>query len=115
LRKIITLILLTLFIASKPCFAQTIDSVRDDLTIAQLPNKYYTSVGKKINSINEHLTKKSLKYLKRFQRQETKIRQKLEKLDPGSVANNADAKYKQLVQKVSSDSPDSLITSTGSE
>jgi phage-related protein len=115
LRKIVTLILFTLFIASKPCIAQTIDSVRDDLTIPQLPNKYYTSVGKKINSINQHLTKKSLKYLKRFQRQETKIRQKLEKLDPGSVANNADAKYKQLVEKVSSYSPDSLITSTGGE
>lgn len=115
MRKIITLILFTLFIACKPCIAQTIDSVRDDLTIPQLPNKYYTSVGKKINSINQHLTKKSLKYLRKFQRQETKIRQKLEKLDPGSVANNADAKYKQLVQKVSSYSPESLITSTGGE
>jgi phage-related protein len=67
--------------------------------IQQLPNKYYSKVQKKINSVNAQLTKKSLKYLRKFQNQQKKITEKLVKLHPELLVNNADSKYLELVKK----------------
>jgi hypothetical protein len=67
--------------------------------IQQLPNKYYSKVDKKINSVNAQLTKKSLKYLRKFQNQQKKITEKLVKLHPELLVNNADSKYLELVKK----------------
>jgi len=114
-RKFIWQLLIILLFASKPCTAQIIDSLAGLTIPPQLPGKYYTEVDKKISSINEQLTKKSLKYLEKFQRQETKIQRKLEKLNPGMIAENASAKYRELFQKVSSKSLDVSNTSITGE
>ena len=115
LRKIVALILLTLFIAFKPCKAQVIDSLAGVKIPTQLSDKYYSEVDKKINSVNGQLSKKSLKYLAKFQRQENRIQLKLAKLNPGLVADNTSARYMQLFQKISSKSPDSSNASVRGE
>jgi hypothetical protein len=113
LRKIVTIILLTFFIASTTCTAQSIDSISDLKETLKLPAKYYSKVDKKLSSINNQLTKKSLKYLAKFQRQEQRIQQKLLKIDGKVIADNSSASYLELYQRISSNSPDSsnaLIT-----
>ncbi len=57
------------------CFAQTYDSTVS--TISQLPDKYYSNIDHKLTSINDKLTKKSLKYLAKFQQHEKKITGKI--------------------------------------
>jgi hypothetical protein len=82
----------------------------------QLPDKYYSKVDKKISSVNDQLTKKSLKYLAKFQRQEKKLQQKIEKLNPDSAANvlsNADEKYNELSQKIKSKATGAIKMQSG--
>ncbi len=72
---------------------------------SQLPGKYYSKVDKKISSVNEQLTKKSLKYLAKFQRQEERLMQKIGKLNPenaNNILNLASEKYKGFSQKIKS-------------
>jgi hypothetical protein len=69
----------------------------------QISDKYYSKVNKKISSVNDQLTKKSLKYLAKFQRQERKLQQKIQKLNPGNATNvftSANDKYKEFSQKI---------------
>ena len=69
----------------------------------QLPEKYYSKVDKKISSIDNHLTRKSVEYLAKFQRQERKLRQKLEKLHTGNATNvftSADEKYNEFSDNI---------------
>ncbi len=80
--------------------AQSIDSSINLST--QLPEKYYAKVDKKLSSVNEQLSKKSVKYLAKFQRQEEKLQKKLNKLNPENVMANANEKYKELSQKIKS-------------
>lgn len=94
-------------------FSQNVDSVFQ--TATKIPAKYYSEVDKKINSFNGQLTKKSLNYLTKFQRQEKRIQQKLAKLNPGLVADNTSARYMQLFQKISSKSPNSSNASVSGE
>jgi hypothetical protein len=56
-------------------------------TAPQLSGRYYSKVDKKISSINGRLTKKSVKYLAKFQRRERKFKQKIENLHPGNATN----------------------------
>ncbi len=70
------------------------------LNVEKLPGKYYSKVNKKISSIDEQLTKKSVKYLAKFQRQERKLQEKLKKLNPEVAVENATEKYNELSQKI---------------
>ena len=77
----------------------------------KIPCKFYSKIDKKINSVNARLTNKSLKYLRKFQNQEDKITQKLVKLHPELLLNNADSKYLELIkdfEKSTTNSPHSI-------
>ena len=80
--------------------AQSIDSLAS--SAKDIPSKYYAKVDKKINSVGEQLTKKSIKYLTKFQKQEAKLQQKMQKQHPEFVIDSATEKYQTLSQKVSS-------------
>jgi|ERR1017187_1196904 hypothetical protein len=67
-----------------------------------IPDKYYSKVEKQLNSVNDQLTKKSLKYLAKFERQEIRLQQKLQKLNPELVIASAADKYNELSQKIKS-------------
>lgn len=97
-------VFLFIFITSSSLFSysQISDS---SLNIAQqLPKKYYSKINKKINSVDDQLTKKSIKYLAKFQRQEQQFQQRLQKLNPELIVTNADEKYKELLQKIKASS-----------
>ena len=69
----------------------------------QVPEKFYSKVDKKISSIDNHLARKSVEYLAKFQRQERKLRQKLEKLNTGNATNvftSADEKYNEFSDNI---------------
>ncbi|MGH2648210.1 MAG: hypothetical protein ACRDE8_11610 [Ginsengibacter sp.] len=71
-------------------------------TLQGLPSKYYSKVDKKISSVNDQLTKKSLKYLAKFQRQELKLQRRLQQLNPDVAITDATQKYNELAQKIKS-------------
>jgi hypothetical protein len=81
-------------------FGQVGDSSQQ--SAIQLPGKYYSKIDKKITSVNDQLTKKSLKYLAKFQRQEQKLQQRLQKLHPELALADATGKYSELEQKIKS-------------
>lgn len=93
---------LFILIALYPIFSYS--QIHDSsLNIAQqLPANYYSKVDKKLSSINDQVTRKSLKYLAKFQRQERKLQEKLIKLNPENVVENANEKYNELSQKIKS-------------
>jgi hypothetical protein len=78
-----------------------------------IPSRYYSKVNKKISSVNDQLTKKSLKYLAKFQRQEQKLQQKLAKLHPELPLINANEKYNELSQKIKSKTAGETKTASG--
>jgi hypothetical protein len=86
--------------ASITSYSQVPDSTLKNFP--QLPDKYYSKVDKKISSVNDQLTKKSLKYLAKFQSQELKLQQRLQKLHPELAVNNSTDKYTELFQKIKS-------------
>ena len=94
-----TLFILLLF-SSLVSFSQDVDSSTQ--TALQLPKNYYSKIDKKLTSVNDQLTKKSLKYLAKFKRQEKRIQQKLQKLHPELIATDATEKYTELSQKIRS-------------
>lgn len=73
-------------------------------TLQQLPAKYYTDVNKKLNGIENKLTKKSLKFLAKFQKHEKKLQKKLGTLntDATNVFAHSSEKYNQLSTKIQS-------------
>ncbi|KAA9042051.1 hypothetical protein FW778_08550 [Ginsengibacter hankyongi] len=91
-------ILILLIAINLSSFAQDRDSALQNAS--QIPAKYYSTVNKKISGINEQLTKKALKYLAKFQRQEQKLQQRLQKLHPELALNNAADKYNEFSQKI---------------
>jgi len=71
----------------------------------KISSKYFETVSKKTNSLQEKLDKKSQKVLDRFQKQEAKIKRKLIKIDSLAANNvfaNTQEKYKQLEEKLKS-------------
>lgn len=86
MRTCIYLILTILLFATNYCTAQNIDSLASP--IKDIPSKYYAQVDKKINSVDEQLTKKSIKYLTKFRKQEAKLQRKMQKLHPEFVIDS---------------------------
>lgn len=82
------------------CGAQSTDSLASPAK--DIPSKYYAKVDKKINSVDEQLTKKSIKYLAKFQRQEAKLQRKMQKLHPELVIGSAGEEYGALSRKIKS-------------
>ena len=106
----IYLILLLCSSASFLCYSQQRDSALNtarssDSSISEiqdLPSKYYSKVDKKLSLVNDQLTKKSIKYLAKFQRQEQKLQRRLQQLNPDLVVTDATQKYQELSQKIKS-------------
>ena len=59
-----------------------------------LPANYYSKVDKKLSSVSGQLTKKSIKYLEKLQKQQLKIQASIKKLNPESVRLFAGTKEK---------------------
>ncbi len=78
--------------------AQSTDSVFSN--IENFPGKYFSKVDKKISSINDRLSKKSAKYLSKFELRDSKIRKKLRKLNPDNLIVSGDEKFDELFKKV---------------
>ncbi len=93
-------LLLILCLIATHSKAQDADSVVQN--VQKLPGKYYSKVDKKISSVDEQLTKKSIKYLARFQKQEKKLQKKLQKLNSENVIADANEKYNEFSQKLKS-------------
>jgi hypothetical protein len=91
---------LFIFLASSSLFSYAQISDSSLKTSLQLPDKYYSKVNKKISSVNDQLTKKSLKYLAKFQGQERKLQQKLHRLHPELAMTDATEKYNEFSQKI---------------
>jgi hypothetical protein len=81
-------------------YLHNVDSSLSELQ--NFPSKYYAKVDKKISSVNDQLSRKSLKYLAKFQKQEKRLQQKLQKLNPGLAVTNANEKYAALSEKIKS-------------
>ena len=78
-------------------FSQSIDSSIN--TLQNLPSKYFSKIQNKISFLNEQMTKKSLKYLAKFEKQQKRLQEKLLKLHPElatSFLSNGKEKYDQL-------------------
>jgi hypothetical protein len=100
LRKIVTLILLILFIAFKPCTAQSIDSLAGN--VENLPGNFLAKIQKKYSSIEKNLAKKTTKYLAKMQRQEKKLQRKALKSDSAYITKtNIDSIYSAFTDKLS--------------
>jgi hypothetical protein len=81
--------------------AQSPDSLFN--AFLNIHGKYILTVDKKINSINEQIEKKSVRYISKFQRHEKKLLRKIEKLNPINSTNsliNTDEKYKEISQEI---------------
>ncbi len=92
------LILLILFCVAQDLSAQ--DSVQ---IIQQVSPNYIDVVAEKAKGLEEKLDKKSEKALDQLQKQEAKLRSKLEKIDSIAAKNvfaGAENKYKELEQKL---------------
>lgn len=108
MRKIITLILLTLFIASKPCTAQSIDSFAGN--IENLPGNFFAKIETKYASIEKNLSKKTTTYLAKMQRQEKKLQRKAAKADSGFIPHeNVDSVYSAFTSRLSSGGRTSVV------
>ena len=81
------------------CSGQSTDSLATG--IQNIPGKYYSKVQKKYSTIDNNLSKKSVKYLKKLQKQEGRINRKLSSID--SLTGKADKavtkKYASFIQE----------------
>ncbi|HVZ96605.1 MAG TPA: hypothetical protein VG847_07005 [Chitinophagaceae bacterium] len=69
-------------------------------TLQSLPSRYYSKADKKINAINQQLTKKTVKYLSKFEKQEARLQKKLQQVNPQLQIAGAATKYDELKQKI---------------
>ncbi|HEV8083713.1 MAG TPA: hypothetical protein VGP55_10945 [Chitinophagaceae bacterium] len=67
-----------------------------------ISSKYYSTVDKKISSINDRLTKKSIKYLKKLEGEDKKIQRALNKVDSTTTNSfvNTNELYDEFTQKL---------------
>ncbi|MDE3184867.1 MAG: hypothetical protein KGM16_15760 [Bacteroidota bacterium] len=100
-----------IFCANTNCLAQNIDNFEDSARI--LPGRFYSKIDKKLNAVNDQITKKSLKYLSKFERQEGKLQQRLQKLHPELALQDASGKYSELLQKIKGKAPGIAKITTG--
>lgn len=71
--------------------------------VVEIPSNYASSVDKKINGLDDDLTKQSQKYLKDFARQEEKLLKELSKIDSSAAASmlkSGKDKYEKLSQQL---------------
>jgi hypothetical protein len=81
------------------CFSQDTSKTSP----SQIPGKYFETVSKKANAIQQKLDKKSQKVIARMQREEAKLQKKLTKIDSLAAKNifsNSAEKYNQLQEKL---------------
>src|SRR5690242_9978237 len=66
-----------------------------------IPSKYYSKVQKKYSAIDNNLSKKSIKYLKKLQKQEDRINRKLSSIDslPGKANEAVTKKYESFINE----------------
>ncbi|MGN6435754.1 MAG: hypothetical protein ACTHMM_04440, partial [Agriterribacter sp.] len=72
-------------------------------SVVEVPSNYASRIDKKLNGLDNQLSKQSEKYLKSLSRQEEKLFKKLAKLDSTAATSafgDAKEKYKQLSQKL---------------
>ncbi len=77
----------------------------DTASVQNIPSKYYSAVQKKYAGIENKLTKKSLKYLAKFERQQQKLQARLARLHPettNGLLSTEDQKYKNLTEQLKS-------------
>jgi hypothetical protein len=82
-----------------PSIAQT----PPDTANGQVSTQYLQAVASRAGSLEQKLDRKTEKMLARLQKQESKMKKKLMKVDSSAAANvfgNADAKYKELEAKL---------------
>src|SRR5882724_3335245 len=70
--------------------------------ISNFPSRFIASVDKKINGLETQLEKQTVKYLKRLQKREAKLKRKLAKIDSTGASNlfTANEQYAALIAKV---------------
>jgi hypothetical protein len=84
-------LLITLLAVTLNCEGQSTDTTLQE--VQNIPAKFYSKVQKKYASLDKHLSRRSLKYLQKIQKQENRIRRKLSAVDSLSkITNEAVAK-----------------------
>lgn len=83
LRKIVTIVLLTLFIASKPCTAGSIKGVAGNLE--NLPCNLLAKIQKEYSALENSLSKKTTKYLNKMQLQEKMLQREVANADSAYI------------------------------
>lgn len=93
-------LLMFFFFTSTHCIAQSVDSLSAE--VQNIPDKFYSKVENKYSSIDKNLSKKSIKYLKKLQKQENKISSKLSLLDSTNNVTNKDVndKYNGFIESL---------------
>jgi hypothetical protein len=107
--------LFTLFVASSLFLFSQTPPTSQALSL-QLPGKFYTKIQKKLSSIDDKLTKKSLKYLAKFQRQELRIEKKLRRIDSLKAHDlfaGSERDYANFTCKIKLDTINSIGASVG--
>lgn len=92
--------IILIFIICLPARKVSGQSVDNTELIEKIPARFYSKIEKKINSVDERITKKSLKYLSKFQRQEQKLQQKIQRLNPELVLQDATGRYTGLLKVI---------------
>ena len=105
MRRMSLILALVMSLSVTKSLSQRNDSIAP---IENIPQRYYSKVDKKISSLNEQLSKKSLKYLAKFQRQEIKLEQTLQRFHPQAIIGNTGSKYSELFNKIKSKSYDKV-------
>lgn len=98
MRRLLFGVLLLIYV---PVFSQTVDSLM--LIPGRLQDKYISKINKRSAQLNGQITHTTEKYLLRVRKMESKIKQKIAKIDP-ALANrifaDADQLYDQWLAKV---------------
>jgi len=89
--------LLTVILISYNCCLYAQQNDPGFQLLQQFPGKYFSAVDKKICSVNDQLTKSSIKYLRRLERQEKKLQKKFHGSDTVLFAG---IKYDELLQQL---------------
>lgn len=93
--------LIALFFASIHCQSQSVDSLQQNLQ--NIPDKFYAKVQKKYAGIDQSLSRKSIKYLKKLERQENKLNKNFKLLDSTTAKINTGVadKYSSFIKSLS--------------
>ena len=98
--RLLILICLCLFLQNLSAQDSTLQSI-----VPQVHSKYFETVSKKAENLNEAVDKKSEKVLSRMKKAEMRLRNKLAKIDSlasDNIFSDAESKYKQLEERLKS-------------